>query len=89
MPKKKAPKDTPALAYIRETYGVPAYVGRRVTAIGMPGVIVGAKRGYLIVLLDNGLECSYHPTWKVDYDPTEQAEPEAALEPVAVPSEAL
>lgn len=60
------------LAYIREYYGVPATVGRRVIAYGKPGVIVGGCRSgpYIQVLLDEdkpGSDRPYHPTDQIEY----------------------
>lgn len=59
-----------SLEYIRNSYGVPAEVGRGVTCYGKSGVIVGARNAHLEVLLDEdkpGRTGYYHPTHEVAY----------------------
>jgi hypothetical protein len=54
--------------YVRETYSVPAKVGMRVVADGMPGTIVGFAGHYLRVRLDGASNIStWHPTWNIRY----------------------
>ena len=56
------------LEYIRNAYGVPATVGRRVEFDGRPGVITGGRAGRLLVLLDGDEAAgSYHPIWHMIY----------------------
>lgn len=62
-----------SLEYIRLSYNVPAYKGRRVrfNPGGMSpveGVITGDYNARLMVLMD-GCKRSrvYHPTWKIEY----------------------
>ena len=58
------------LTYIRETYGVPAYVGARIKFEGRAGVIDGAYGAYLNVRLKGGKRnIRLHPTWHVEYEP--------------------
>lgn len=60
--------------YVRETYGVPAKRGMRVTMNGKPGVITGASGQYVLVRFDgqkNSSRC--HPTWEMNYEPEKQA----------------
>jgi hypothetical protein len=57
-------------AYVCDTYGVPAAVGRRVTVDGEPGVIAEDRGHYIGVSFDAnkpGDIRSAHPTWKVEY----------------------
>jgi hypothetical protein len=59
-----------SLEYIREYYGVPADIGRRVTVYGKPGVIVGGHGAYLSVNLDSdspSIRKTYHPTDQMEY----------------------
>lgn len=57
-----------SLEYIRDTYSVPANVGRRVICSGKPGVIVNAKNAHIMVLIDgDDKPAPYHPTWQVQY----------------------
>jgi hypothetical protein len=61
--------------YIRSYYGVPAYVGVRVTIGGRTGTVVPRKAGdgaYLYVLFDGDAKPRgpYHPTEKVIYKAT-------------------
>lgn len=62
------------LQYIRDSYGVPAYRGRRVRYTGrgkerpMDGTILCASGPYLSVRFDGQKESSrLHPTWEVEY----------------------
>lgn len=57
-------------AYVRNYYGVPAYVGMRVRVGGREGVIVRAKSDlhYVHIRLDGETRSSvYHPTDGVEY----------------------
>jgi len=56
--------------YVRETYGVPAEVGRRVVCNGKPGIIAEDRGNHLGILFDSdkpGHILSAHPMWKVEY----------------------
>jgi hypothetical protein len=56
--------------YVREYYGVPACIGRRVVCYGKPGVIVEDQGHYIGVALDEDKPTvvkTYHPTDKVEY----------------------
>ena len=56
--------------YVREYYGVPACIGRRVTIDGKPGIIVEDRGNYIGVTFDDakpGTILNAHPTWKVKY----------------------
>ena len=56
--------------YVRQHYGVPACIGRRVVAYGKPGVIVEDRGHYIGVNLDKdkpGRVNNYHPTDQVTY----------------------
>lgn len=56
--------------YVRNTYGVPADIGRRVVVAGRPGIIAEDRGHYLGVNLDEhkpGVISNCHPTWKVEY----------------------
>lgn len=56
------------MEYIRTTYGVPAYVGRKVVAYGKPGVITGTSGPHLKVRLDGEKQAfPYHPTHGIEY----------------------
>lgn len=58
--------------YVRKTYDVPAYVGRRVTVYGRPGTIVSARGDlhYIHVRFDDRRHSvPAHPTDKVEYAP--------------------
>ena len=58
--------------YIRNTYNVPAERGRRIKYNNRPGTIVGANGAYLKIQLDGEKEIGgYHPTYEIDYYPTE------------------
>ncbi|WP_298705555.1 hypothetical protein [uncultured Variovorax sp.] len=57
-------------AYIRETYSVPAELGRRVTVYGRPGVIAADRGHYIGVNFDDakpGVVANAHPTSEVEY----------------------
>lgn len=59
-----------SMEYIRNTYGVPAKRGMRVTAYGKPGVITGAEGAYIMVRLDGKtFSLPHHPTDEIVYDP--------------------
>ena len=56
--------------YIRQYYGVPAEIGRRVIVDGKPGVIASDEGIYIGVLFDDDKPCNIspcHPTWSVEY----------------------
>jgi hypothetical protein len=56
--------------YVRENYGVPACIGRRVVCYGKPGVIVEDRGNYIGVTLDEqkpGTVSNYHPTDGIIY----------------------
>lgn len=56
--------------YVRDHYGVPAEIGRRVLAYGKPGVIAEDRGHYIGVNLDGdkpGTVRNYHPTDGVEY----------------------
>lgn len=61
------------MAYIRDTYKVPAFPGGRVEYTGkddgpVQGVITGAKNGHITIRLDGQTASRrYHPTWKLRY----------------------
>lgn len=63
------------LAYIRKTYGVPATRGARVRyRREREGTIIGAKGNYLRIRFDDVKHGgNYHPTWEMEYLPTETA----------------
>ena len=59
-----------SMAYIRDTYGVPAKRFMRVVVGGRPGVISASRGAYLLVRWDGtvgarAVPC--HPTWQVRY----------------------
>ncbi|AZD01345.1 hypothetical protein [Pseudomonas chlororaphis] len=57
-------------AYVRNHYGVPTEVGRRVIANGEPGVIMADRGHYIGVILDSDPKKrirNYHPTWEMQY----------------------
>lgn len=54
--------------YVRDTYGVPAYKGGRVTVDGKPGTIISFPDAYIKVRFDDGTTGKCHPTWEVDYE---------------------
>lgn len=56
--------------YVRERYGVPAEISRRVVVDGKPGVIAEDRGAYIGVLFDAdppGQVMPCHPTWRVEY----------------------
>lgn len=56
--------------YVRNHYGVPACIGRRVNVDGKPGVIAEDRGHYIGVNFDGdkpGVIKNAHPTWKVEY----------------------
>lgn len=55
---------------MREYYGVPAEIGRRVTINGKPGIIAADRGHYIGVNFDAdkpGVIHNAHPTWEVVY----------------------
>lgn len=57
------------LQYVRDYYGVPAEIGRRVTVSGRPGIIVEDRGNYIGVNFDSdkpGLVYPCHPTSEVE-----------------------
>lgn len=66
-----------SLPFIRRTYGVPAFRGRKVVysppgKAPRAGVITSAKGSYLRIKFDGDKKThwgAYHPTWKIDYNP--------------------
>ena len=59
-----------ACAYVRNHYGVPAEIGRRVIAYGKPGIIVEDRGHYIGVALDDDKKVrvgNYHPTDGIVY----------------------
>lgn len=64
--------------YVRDYYGVPAEIGRRVTVDGEPGVIASDFGAHIGVQFDSQkpsaiLPC--HPTWRVEYQGMGQVRP--------------
>jgi hypothetical protein len=56
--------------YVRQHYGVPACIGRRVIACGEPGIIAEDRGHYIGVNLDKdkpGVIGNYHPTHQIEY----------------------
>jgi len=57
--------------YIRNYYGVPAHIGVCIEYSGgdklMDGIIVSARGQYIIAILDDGHEYTFHPTWRLRY----------------------
>lgn len=56
--------------YVREYYGVPAVIGRRVVVSGKPGIIAEDRGHYIGVNFDSdkpGIICNAHPTHEVVY----------------------
>lgn len=56
--------------YVREYYGVPAEIGRRVLVGGKPGIIAEDRGHYIGVNFDEdrpGVICNCHPTSEVQY----------------------
>lgn len=59
-----------ALEYVRQTYGVPAEIGRRVTVYGQPGIITADRGHYIGVTFDSDKPYvinNAHPTAEVVY----------------------
>lgn len=59
-----------ACKYVREYYGVPAEIGRRVIAYGKPGIIAADRGNYIGVTLDSekpGTVNNYHPVDGIEY----------------------
>ena len=58
--------------YVREYYGVPACIGRRVIAYGKPGIVAEDRGNYIGILLDSdkpGNVNNYHPCDGIKYLP--------------------
>ena len=56
--------------YVREVYGVPAEIGRRVLVDGEPGIIVKDMGNHIGILLDKDKPTAinpYHPCHKIEY----------------------
>lgn len=56
--------------YVRQHYGVPACIGRRVVAYGEPGIISEDRGHYIGINLDSdkpGVVNNYHPTDDIQY----------------------
>jgi len=56
--------------YVREYYGVPACIGRRVIAYGKPGIIAEDRGNYIGINLDcdkPGVVNNYHPCDSIEY----------------------
>jgi len=56
--------------YVREYYGVPAEIGRKVIAYGRSGIITECRGQYIGVTLDSessGTIKNYHPTDGIEY----------------------
>lgn len=56
--------------YVREYYGVPAVIGRRVVVSGRPGIIADDRGHYIGVNFDAdkaGVVSNCHPTSEVEY----------------------
>lgn len=56
--------------YVREYYGVTACIGRRVVAMGKPGIIAEDRGNYIGVNFDEdkpGVIFNCHPTYEVEY----------------------
>jgi hypothetical protein len=59
-----------ACEYVRDYYGVPAEIGRRVIAYGRPGIIAADRGNYIGVNFDDakpGCIDNCHPTDHVEY----------------------
>ncbi len=63
-----------SLPWIREHYGVPAYVERQIVFAGAPAVITGTSGPHLRARMlgtcrwaEEGAEVLLHPTWEVEY----------------------
>lgn len=56
--------------YVRDYYGVPAVIGRRVVVYGKPGIIAADRGNYIGVNFDAdkpGVISNAHPTSEVEY----------------------
>ena len=56
--------------YVKDYYGVPASLGRRVIVNGRPGIIAADRGHYIGVNFDSdkpGDISNCHPTWRVEY----------------------
>lgn len=56
--------------YVKEYYGVPATIGRRVVVSGKPGIIAQDRGHYIGVNFDAdkpGVICNCHPASEVEY----------------------
>lgn len=56
--------------YVKQHYGVPAEIGRRVVINGKPGIIAADRGHYIGVTFDTdkpGVVHNAHPTWEVQY----------------------
>lgn len=59
-----------ACEYVKEHYGVPADIGRRIVFKGRPGIIAKDRGNYIGVNFDSdkpGVICNVHPTDGVEY----------------------
>lgn len=68
-----------SMAYIRQTYGVPAKRGARVEYTGeispTIGTVTGSEGARLRIRMDGEPHTGiYHPTWELRYLPATQAE---------------
>ena len=61
--------DTRPGEYIRQDYGVPAEIGRRITFHGKPGVITGFKDAHILAQVQGygRRPVPLHPTWEINY----------------------
>lgn len=60
----------PNCKYVRDTYRVPAEIGRRVIIDGRPGIIAEDRGHYIGVNFDDvkpGVVANAHPTWRIEY----------------------
>jgi hypothetical protein len=63
-----------SLKYIQDYYDVPAEKGQKVLYEGKEGTIVGASGPHLKVRFsDEKRDLILHPTWKVEYLPSEDS----------------
>ena len=56
--------------YVKDYYGVPACIGRRVVAYGKPGIIAEDRGNYIGINLDSdrpGEVNNYHPVDGIEY----------------------
>lgn len=68
----------PDFQYVRDYYGVPAQLGRRVVVYGRPGVIAADRGHYIGVNFDAdkpGVIRNAHPTDRVEYGEMGQIRP--------------